>query len=333
MARKKSEEEKKREAEADAYIQQREKRASQLSQSGQMSVKSARKQAAKSLNQQLQAKSAAGEQITVEESRAATEERKAALQKGLEIATSLPEAPVVPGAENQQTILGELGKQIGATQLVPPYLGGEPVQVPVGAKAAVAAGALGALGGAGAVGSLFARKLTLQAAARTGLKTGVAAAGGFFSLKALLGNPSKRIESTKTATTTLGEQISQINSGLDAGLDPITALETTAEYRRELAVKEENLKLLMIHSIQQQVNPEKAQDAVEEINKMRTKIYFAEQKALQKLAAGEGEFNPEEFEAWMEDSGFKFPKQLIPKEKGEVPFRPFAKEGVDFANI
>jgi len=321
----------KRVQEGNEFIQKREQATSKAAASGNVSVKAARKQASQGITRDLEAKSARGEQITVEESRQATEERRAAFQRGLDIATSTPEAPA-----------GEQQQQVREPNAFRDLLTGEDFQRFAEEKGGTSIQGTLPIGmggtGTGALKALFSRKLALRAAANKGiskkvLSTGTGAVGGFFGLKALLSNPSKRIESIKTSTTTMGETIAGFQTGLDVGLDPVTVLENTAELRRQLDLKEENLKLMMIHSAQQQVNPEKSQDATEEINKIRNKIFLAEQKALQKLATGSGEFDPEEYEAWLEDSTFEFPKQLIPKEKGEVPFKPLAKEGVEFETV
>jgi len=335
----KEKEKKKRVAEGNAEIRKREKEVAKLQEAGRTTKAARREQAstAKGRLSGIQAKSAAGEQITVQESKEATAARKAEFERGLALATSIPQSPNQPLTAEQQAfpqtpeqaqpntirdlLTGQDFQRFAEEQ------GGTAIQgaVPIGTA------------GVGVLKALASRKLALQAAAKKGIgkkviSTGTGAVGGFFGIKALLSNPSKRIESIKTSTTTMGETIAGFNTGLDSGLDPLVVLDQTAELRRQLSVKEENLKLMMIHSVQQQTNPEKAQDAAEEINKIRNKIFFAEDKALRKLAQGDTEqFDEGEFEAWMEDSGFDFPEQIIPKEKGEVPFRPLAKEGVEFA--
>jgi hypothetical protein len=72
----KDEERKKRIAEAQAYIQAREKAASKAAEQQSISVKAARQKAAEGITAEVEGKSAAGEQITVEESRAAQAEEQ-----------------------------------------------------------------------------------------------------------------------------------------------------------------------------------------------------------------------------------------------------------------
>jgi len=201
---------------------------------------------------------------------------------------------------------------VGGTAFETINIGGEVVQV---SKAAVT-------------------KNTLQTAAKTGIGKqvlkyigigGILGASGF-SLNSLIGRSSKRIEEIKTATTTLGENIAGWNTGMSNGLDPQWVLTQTAELKRQLDIKEQTIKLMMIHSINTQTHPEKAHDAVEELNKMRNKIYNTERTALKLIYSGGDVYNEEEFALWLKDMGFAEPEQLIPPEKGEVPFKPFAKE-------